>query len=230
MIKTQCKIMFMVLVVAGLFLISATPARADAKDATDAQAVVENADATLGNFIADPDMDWFRSHVKEAQGVFIVPSLLKAGFIFGGSGGTGVLLGRSEKDGTWSPPAFFTMGSASFGFAAGVENAEVVLMIMTPKGMDAMLSSSFKLGADTSVALGPVGAGAKAQTADVLAFSRAKGIYGGMSVEGSVIKTRDALNSGYYGKEVRTVDIVVQRSVGNPHAAGLIQKLTGVAK
>lgn len=230
MTKTQGKIMFLAVVVAGLFLVSATPARADAKDAADAKAVVADADATLGNFIADPDMGWFRSHVNEAHGVFIVPSLLKAGFIFGGSGGTGVLLGRSEKDGTWSPPAFFTMGSASFGFAAGVEKAEVILMIMTPKGMDAMMSSSFKLGADTSVALGPVGAGAKAQTADVLAFSRAKGIYGGISIEGSVIEPRDSLNSGYYGKAARTVEIVVQRSVNNPNAAGLIRKLSGVAK
>ena len=228
--KTQIGIVCMIWVAASLFLAFLAPAWAEDKDAADAKAVVEKADATLGNFIADPDMGWFRSHVKEAQGIFIVPSLLKAGFILGGSGGTGVLLGRSETDGSWSPPAFFTMGSGSFGFAAGVEKAEVILMIMTPKGMDAMLSSSFKLGADTSVALGPVGAGARAQTADVLAFSRAKGVYGGISLEGSVIKTRDSLNNAYYGKAARTVDIVVQRSVENPHAAALIQKLSGAAK
>ena len=154
---------------------------------------------------------------------------MKAGFVLGGSGGNGVLLGRDEKTGKWSYPAFFTMGSATFGFAAGIEKSEVILMIMSNKGMDSMLSTSFKLGVDVSVAVGPVGAGAKAQMADVIDFSRAKGIYGGVNLEGAVISTRDAMNSAYYGKPVRTVDIIVKRSVHNKKANSLVAEVRKVA-
>ena len=174
-------------------------------------------------------MGWFRDNVKNAKGILVVPSLVKAGFIFGGSGGHGVLLGKDEKSGKWSYPAFFTMGSATFGFAAGIEKSEVILMIMTNKGMDSMLSTSFKLGGDVSVAVGPVGAGAKAQTADVIAFSRAKGVYGGVNLEGAVISTRDSLNSAYYGKPVRTVDIVVKHDVKNSKADPLLAEVRKVA-
>jgi lipid-binding SYLF domain-containing protein len=213
---------------AAALVLAAAPAAAS-KDAANAQKVVDSAKTTVAHFTADPDMGWFRSNVKNAKGIFVVPSLVKAGFVLGGSGGTGVLLGRDEKTGHWSYPAFFTMGSGTFGFAAGVEKSEVILMIMTNKGMDSMLSTSFKLGGDVSVAVGPVGAGAKAQTADVIAFSRAKGIYGGVNLEGAVIATRDALNSAYYGKEVRTVDIVVKHSVHNKNADGLIAEVGNVA-
>lgn len=217
----------MVLAVAAS-LVFAIPPAAAADDKADAQEVVNGAKTTVANFTVDPDMSWFRDNVKKAKGVLIVPSLVKAGFILGGSGGNGVLLGRDEKTGKWSYPAFFTTGSATFGFAAGIEKSEVIMMIMTNKGMDAMLSSSFKLGADVSVALGPVGAGAKAQTADVIAFSRAKGVYGGVNLEGAVISTRDALNSAYYGKPVRTVDIVVKHSVKNKNADGLVAEVRKV--
>ena len=212
-----------------LCLGAAAPVQASSEDAASAQEVVDGARAAVANFSADPDMGWFRDNVKNAKGVFIVPSLVKAGFVFGGSGGNGVLLGRDEKTGRWSHPAFFTMGSATFGFAAGIEKSEVILMIMTNKGMDSMLSTSFKLGADVSVALGPVGAGAKAQTADIIAFSRSKGIYGGINLEGAVITTRDAMNSAYYGKPARTIDIVVKRSVQNNKADGLITEVRKVA-
>jgi lipid-binding SYLF domain-containing protein len=215
--------------IAAAVVFAASLAAASSEDAAKAQEVVDSAVTTVNNFSADPDMGWFRDNVKNAKGILVVPSLLKAGFVFGGSGGTGTLLGKDEKTGKWSYPAFFTMGSATFGFAAGVEKSEVILMIMTQKGMDSMLSSSFKLGGDVSVAVGPVGAGAKAQTADVIAFSRAKGVYGGVNLEGAVIKTRDSLNSAYYGKPTRTVDIVVQHNVQNENAEKLIDEVTNVA-
>lgn len=217
-------------VLATVLLVSTAAYAADTgEDAASAQEVVDGAQTAVANFTADPDMSWFRDNVKNAKGILVVPSLVKAGFIFGGSGGHGVLLGRDEKSGKWSYPAFFTMGSATFGFAAGIEKSEVILMIMTNKGMDSMLSTSFKLGGDVSVAVGPVGAGAKAQTADVIAFSRAKGVYGGINLEGSVISTRDSLNSAYYGKPVRTVDIVVKHNVKNSKADHLIAEVRKVA-
>ncbi|WP_208022653.1 lipid-binding SYLF domain-containing protein [Desulfonema ishimotonii] len=194
------------------------PALAEAQNDEKTETLVLAAQKTFNNFRADPDMGWFRNNVKTAKGVFIVPSLLKAGFIFGGSGGNGVLLAHDENTGQWSYPAFFTMGAGSFGFQAGVEKAEVILMVLTQKGMDSMLSTSFKLGADVTVAAGPVGAGAKFQMVDILAFSRSKGIYGGISLEGAVITPRDARNEAYYGKPCRSVDILIRHSVTNPQA------------
>ena len=99
---------------------------------------------------------------------------MRAGFIFGGAGGNGALLVR-DNPGTWSYPAFYTVASGSVGLQAGAEVAEVILMIRSQRGADAMLSNSFKVGTDASVAAGPVGAGAQVQTSDILAFSRSKG-------------------------------------------------------
>ena len=99
----------------------------------------------------------------------------RAGFIFGGAGGNGTLLVR-DNPGNWSYPAFYTVASGSVGLQAGAEVAEVILMIRSQRGADAMLTNSFKLGADASVAVGPVGTGAQVQTSDILAFSRSRGL------------------------------------------------------
>jgi len=110
------------------------------------------------------------------------------------------------------------MGSVSFGLQFGGEASEIILMIMTEKGMDSMLTTSFKLGADATVAAGPVGTGAKAATADILAFARSKGAFAGISIEGAVIKPRDGWNASYYGKTVSPADITIRHMVSNPHA------------
>ncbi|MCB1743666.1 MAG: lipid-binding SYLF domain-containing protein [Gammaproteobacteria bacterium] len=191
----------------------------------DAQALVDRAEQTLQGFRADPDMAWFRKHLPQARGLMIVPQLVKAGFIFGGSGGSGVLLGRT--DGGWSMPAFYDMGSVSFGLQIGGEVAEVMLLIMTQRGMDAMYSTEFKLGADASVAVGPTGVGAQAATADVLAFSRSKGAFAGLTLEGAILAPKDDWNSAYYGRGVRPIEIVREHAVSNPGANGLIGALKG---
>ena len=206
----------------------AVPAAAD--DKADAQQVVDGARKTIENFAADPDMVWFRDHVKDAKAVMIVPQLIKAGFIFGGSGGTGALLSHDAKHGTWTSPAFYSMGSVTWGLQIGGEAAEVVMLVMTEKGVDAFLSTKFQVGADASVAAGPVGAGAQAATADIIQFTRSKGAFGGLTLEGSVIDIRDSLNNAYYGKEVRPTDILVTRSVHNKQADLLIASLHKLAK
>ena len=180
--------------------------------------LITAAEQTFKDFVADPDMKWFHSNVKNARGVFIVPRLLKAGFIFGASGGSGALFVRNEKSNMWSYPAFYTMGSGSFGLQAGVQAAEVILMVMTQKGLDAMLSTKFQLGADASIAVGPIGAGAQAATVDILQFARTKGAFGGISAEGAAIAIRDKWNEEYYGKPVQPTDILVIRNISNPGA------------
>ena len=197
-----------------------------ADDKYDAETTVNAATQTLKNFAADPDMSWYRENVVKSKAVFVVPELFKAGFIFGGSGGTGVVLVRDEQPNVWRGPSFATIGSASFGFQAGGSVAEVVMMAMTDKGRDALLSNKFQLGGEISVAAGPVGAGAQAATVDIIQYSRSKGIFGGISLEGSVIAVRDSLNHAYYGTPVNPVDILVQGHVSNPQADKLIQALT----
>jgi len=191
----------------------------------DPAALVNDADATLSNFLRDPEMTWFRNNLPSSRGVLIVPTFLRAGFIFGGAGGNGVLLVR-DKPGNWSYPAFYTVATGSVGLQAGADVAEVILMIRSQRGADAMLSNSFKLGADASVAAGPVGAGAQVQTSDVLAFSRSKGLYAGINLDGSVISTRDAWNATYYGQQVRPTDILVSRTVSNAQADPLRNRLS----
>ena len=207
------------LLLAGLFLTSSV--QASQATELDTQALVDAAARSVHTFSIDPDMEWFRQNMSKARGVLVVPQLVKGGFIFGGSGGNGVLLAKGENN-TWSHPAFYTMGSGTFGLQAGIEVAEIILMIMTDKGVDKLLTSSFKLGGDIGIAAGPIGAGAKAQVVDILAFSRAKGIYGGLNVEGAVLKVREDLNQIYYGDDASSPrSILIEHSLANSHADDL---------
>ncbi len=201
---------------------SATAAQAETGSSySPQQELVDKCVTTFKSLMADPNMTWLRTHIQSAKGIFICPQYMKGAFIFGADGGTGVLLGRNNRTGQWSYPAFYSMGSISFGLQAGAEVSEVVLLVMTDNGMDALMSTSFKLGADVSVAAGPVGAGAKAQTTDILAFAKSSGLFGGVSIEGAVITARDAWNRKYYGRDVRPVDIIIRRNVSNPGAEKL---------
>ncbi len=185
--------------------------------------LVERARMTFERFLSDKNMSWFHQNKNSAKGLFIVPQLLRGAFFIGGSGGSGVLLVKDEKTGEWSEPAFYTMGSVSFGFQFGGDSSEIILVVRTEKGLEQFYSTDFKLGVDTSIAAGPVGAGASAKgvTADILAFARSKGAYAGVSVEGSGITVSDSSNRQYYAKRVRPVDILVKKTVKNPHSAPL---------
>ena len=206
-------------------VVSATPPSA-ADDALDARQLVEKSQMTLESFMADNEIQAIRDLMTKAQGVFIAPQVLKGAFIIGASGGSGVFVAREDAAKQWTGPAFYTIGSVSFGLQIGGEASEIILLAMTTRGVSAMLSSTFKLGADASVAVGPVGAGASAATAalsaDIIAFSRAKGLYGGISVDGAVVAVRGDWNHAYYGKAVEPADILVRRTVSNPQSAGLI--------
>lgn len=181
---------------------------------------------TFEKFVADPNVGWGPAQAKNVKGVFIVPQLLRGAFIFGGAGGSGVFLMRDAKTGKWSDPAFYTMGSASFGLQIGADASELVLLAMTSQGAETFLTTSFKLGGDVSIAAGPVGAGAKGQTtfqsADILAYSLSKGVFAGISLEGAGVAVSGGSNQAYYGKDTRPSDILVTRTAKNPKAAELV--------
>jgi lipid-binding SYLF domain-containing protein len=216
------------LVVVNVFL-KATPVMAS--DATDAQAIVEKARATFNTFMADPDYTWLQNNLKNVKGLLIYPQVLKGGFIFGGSGGSGVLVVKDPKSNDWSQPAFYTVGAVTFGLQIGGEAAEVVVMVMSQKGIDSLYTSSVKLGGDTSIAVGPVGAGAKGNVmADFISFAKSKGAYAGLNLEGSVIGVRDKLNKAYYGKAVTPVQIIVEKKVSNKGSEDLRASLRKASK
>jgi SH3 domain-containing YSC84-like protein 1 len=219
------KVAWMGTVIPVLILLVAftTAARAAAEsDAGEAQGIVDNARVTLNSFMADKNYTWLHQNLKDAKGVLIFPRVLKAGYFLGGSGGTGVLLVKEHKGGYWSQPAFYTMGSVTFGLQIGAEAAEVIVLVTTQKAIDSLYASSVKLGGDASIALGPVGAGAEGTvTADFISFTKAKGIYAGLNLEGSVLAVRDKLNEGYYGRAVSPVDIIVKEKVSNQGSKAL---------
>ena len=216
-------------IVLALLIIAVIPAVA--ADAEEAQGIVDKARVTFNNFMRDKNYTWLHSHLKDAKGLLIFPQVLKAGFILGGSGGTGVFVVKDEKTGDWSEPAFYTIGAVSFGLQIGGEAAEVIMMAMSQKAIDSLFSSSFKLGGDTSIAVGPKGVGAKGNiTADFISFAKSKGIYAGINLEGSVVDVRDSLNKAYYSKDVRPVDIIVKKEVSNKGSDQLRKEIEKATK
>jgi lipid-binding SYLF domain-containing protein len=205
------------------------PARAS--DASDASALVEKAQSTITTFTTHKDFPTLQSALGKAKAVLIFPQILKAGFILGGSGGSGVLLVRDEKTGNWVGPAFYTMGSASLGFQAGASSAEVVMVVHSQKALDSLYTNKLKLGADASIAVGPKGVGTGASvTADFVVYSAVKGAFVGMSVDGSVLDVRDTLNLAYYGKPLTPVDILIKQVSSHPGANALQETMRNATK
>jgi len=182
----------------------------------DQNQLVTAAQSTFSDFQRDPDMTWFRANVGRAKAVLIAPEIVKAGWIFGGSGGRAVLYAVDSK-GKWAGPAFYNIGAASVGFQAGLSVSQTITLVMTDKGLNSLLANSVKLGGDASIAAGPVGAGANSDiTTDFVAFSRSKGLYGGLNLEGSVVGVANDWNRSYYGADVLPPDILI---TGNAHNA-----------
>jgi lipid-binding SYLF domain-containing protein len=187
----------------------------------DQQKLVDQADVTLRNFMRDPQMTWLHDNIGKAKAVLIAPEVVKAGFIFGGSGGRAVLIARNG--GKWVGPAFYTLATASVGFQAGVAVSEVVTLVMTDRGMRSLLATSVKLGGDVGIAAGPVGAGASGEViSDLVSFSRSKGVYGGVNLDGTAVTVSDEWNRAYYGKSVQPSDILVSATAHNKGAAKLL--------
>jgi len=203
-----------------LVMLAATPAIAG-EGYSKQQQLVEKAQLTLEKFAASPNIGWTPTQARYAKAILIVPQLLKGAFLFGFEGGTGILLVRDEETGEWSQPAFYKLRTGSFGLQIGAQSSDMVFLVMTTKGVESFYSSSFRLGGDVSIALGPVGAGAKGQTSltfsfDMLAYTSDQGVFAGISAEGAGVITRAKWNEAYYERGTRPTDILVKQTVSNP--------------
>ena len=207
---------------AAVLVLAAFVMLAPASAQTNPQKLVTDAQATLANFMRDPDQTWVHQNIGRAKALLIVPQIVKAGFIFGGSGGQGVLVARNGK--SWVGPAFYDLATASVGFQAGVEVSEALIVVMTDKGLNSLMATTFKVGGDASIAAGPVGAGAKSTvTADLVSFTRSKGIYGGLNLDGTVVHANTDWNSQFYGaNNVLPPDILIRKTYQSAKAAPLL--------
>ena len=201
-------------------LVLALPALAQ----QDQQQTVNGALSTIERMKSDANFkEAFQPKLDQARAVLIIPSLYKGGFIFGGQYGNGVLLAKGA-DGNWSYPAFYTMEGGSFGLQIGLESTSVLFMIMTDKGLNAVLSNQFKFGADAGITFVIIGAGVGASTttnlgADIYAFSFSGiGLYGGLSLEGTVLAARESWDAAYYHSNVASRAIIFDGTVSNPQA------------
>jgi SH3 domain-containing YSC84-like protein 1 len=199
--------LFVFLVLVG-FLTALVSADEDAKGSetnTKASSRVEAAGTVLNEIQGAPDQRIPEEILGSAECVAVVPSLLNGGFVVGGRYGRGVASCRTEKG--WSAPAFFMIGGGSFGLQIGGQATDVVMLIMNKGGMEHLLSSKFKLGGDASAAAGPVGRHAAADTdwkmrAQVLTYSRSRGLFAGLELNGAVIKQDKDSTRDFYGRMV----------------------------
>lgn len=207
----------------------AVPARAS--ESEEALALVEKAQATVEDFKQGKNFAGLSAELAQAHAVLVFPNVLKAGFVLGGSGGSGVLLVRDPASKRWTGPAFYTMGEASLGFQAGASAAKVVMVVRSQKALESLYKNKLKLGADASVAIGPKGIGkGGAIGSDFVTYAKVKGGYAGLAVDGAVLDVRQSLNAAYYGKPVTPVDILVTKSVENPRSDMLRASLAGWAE
>jgi lipid-binding SYLF domain-containing protein len=212
----------------GFFLVAlvvlALSPRAFAAD--DQQELVDRAKLTVDRLRHDQNLGKAVDEMLVgAKAVLIVPNLWRAGFIIGGSGGSGLLLAKGT-DGSWSAPAFYGVGGGSLGIQIGAEMQELMLIIRTDGGLAKIMDNQVKIGGDVTFALGPVGAGLGGATtpnfgADLLAYSTSIGLYGGLNLEGGLIAVREEQNRVYYGEGATAREIVFNRRFDNPGAADL---------
>lgn len=202
---------------------------ATASASTAEQRIVERARLLLEDFRDDPNFRALPVYVRNAYGVVVVPDMLQGGFVVGGSYGKGVMLVRNVQSGAWSPPLFVRVVGGSLGLQLGGQSVDLVTTLMNEGAVRKVLTSNFKIGAEAKGAIGPVGAGIGAGTTlnfgeDAYFFARAKGLFAGLTVEGTAILPDEDANRSYYGRAV-TVSEIAGGMIDDPASAGLRETL-----
>lgn len=218
------------ILVVCLGLVAAAPSYAANKE----QKRLENSGVVMQEIMNTPE-NIPQEVMEKAECVIVFPSVLKAAFVVGGSYGRGAMVCRTGKDfrGPWGAPAMYALEGGSVGFQIGGEATDLVLLIMNDRGASSILSSKVKLGGDASVAAGPVGRDASADTdaymrAEVLSYSRSRGAFAGISLEGSTLRPDDDATADVYGRKLTAREIVLGGKIGIPasgrHLVAVLQK------
>lgn len=215
--------------VLGFFLVSMVGYAADQKKALER---VDTASTVMDEIMAAPDKAIPSDLLGKAECVAVIPSMKKGAFIFGGKYGVGVIACRVNNRRSWSAPSTIRIEGGSFGLQIGGAGTDVILLVMNERGAVKLMSSKFTLGGDASVAGGPVGREATAQTdaqmhAEILSYSRSRGVFAGVSVQGSTLRPDNDANKEIFGKEVAYKDILMGRV---PPPPGTKVFLTTLAK
>lgn len=218
----------------GMLAMVALAACAGPPTGTEPQRLVDRAALSVQDILStENDRLSAATLLPRARGAVVCPRSFRAAFFAGGEGGGCVLLGR-DAAGSWSSPAFYVLGSASFGLQAGIRDSQTLILVMNERALDAMINRQFTLGADASLAVLHVGGGVEGSTttalgADLIAFSRSRGFYAGISLDGTVLQPQPEWNQAYYGRAVVARDIVRNMTVHNPGADPLRAALLRVA-
>ena len=218
---TKCWIVLM----AGLLACGTLLSAKNTSRAKDEQDRLQNAGKVMHEILAVPD-DIPQDLIDKARCVVVLPSVLKAAFVVGGSYGRGAMVCRTGKDftGPWGAPAMYALEGGSVGLQIGGEATDFVLLVMNDRGADSLLKTKAKLGADASVAAGPKGRSASADTdaymrAEILSYSRARGAFAGISLEGSTLRPDNDANQKLYGNSTSAAKIITESDANAPVAA-----------
>jgi SH3 domain-containing YSC84-like protein 1 len=171
-----------------------------------------DSDIVLKSSLEMPDRGIPRDLIQRCRGLAIFPSVVKVGLVFGVSFGNGIILRRDEKTGQWTRPVFFNIRGGSIGVQAGAQATDLVLLVMSEEGVEGLLEDKYTLGADVSVAAGPVGRQASAETnvrldSGILSYSRSKGLFAGLALTGAVLEPDNEANEVYHGKGITAQDV-----------------------
>jgi lipid-binding SYLF domain-containing protein len=211
----------------GAPLLGASPAMAG----PDQQATVDHALVTLQDLRHDKEFGNARQLLRTSRAVLIAPRIFKGAFFVGGEGGTALLMVRGAHG--WSDPAFYTIGSASFGLQIGAKESELILFIRSERALEAVMRDKFKIGGDAGIAVATLGSDVQGATtanagADIIAWASSSGAFAGISLDGSILAPQRDANESFYGRPVTVSDIVRRRAVSSPAAAGLVRALSSL--
>jgi len=203
---------------------------APSKDQVKIDERLSEAGKAFNEIMAGQDKGIPGSVLDKAECVVIIPGMVKGGFIVGGQGGKGAVSCRGANKSGWGAPAMLEMGGGSVGLQAGASSTDVVMLVMDKAGMDSLLKDKFTIGGDASVAAGPVGREASAQTdaalnAKILSYSRSKGAFGGVALKGSTLKQDNDANKALYGKEMDAKNILAGTTPAPAAAQPMLQAL-----
>ena len=211
-------------IVLALLFISFFPINTQANDYNE-QKTLKDSLAVIDEIMNSPDQEIPSELISQAKAILIFPTLIKAGFLIGGRYGEGVASMRAKKNGAFGPPTFLTQTGLSFGFQVGAEAVDLVLLVMTKRGLESLLKDELTLGVDAAVSAGPIGRHAEAaidigMQGEIYSYSRGKGAFAGVSLKGAVISNDIKANHAYYGQFLKAKDVLIRNKVKNIPKSG----------